>query len=110
MIKYFPMNAVSQPAAPSDPVDLIPRGLLAWYDIVNESVRVNANFLLPFDVVKNIDVSVCRNYTLPGTFWQIEEKYRPRLTGRANGSFKRLLSQTWSISHSIFIYGDLAVP
>lgn len=52
---------------------ILPSGVRQWYDLVDKAVRVNAKFLLPVDVVKNIDLSQPVYVEELGGFYIIEE-------------------------------------
>lgn len=52
---------------------LLPQGIQAWYRLVSDAVRANPTFLLPQDVIKNIDLSEPIYLSEMNGFWIIEE-------------------------------------
>jgi len=51
----------------------IPDGVEAWYNLIDNAVRVNPQFLLPLDVIKNLDLSKPIYIGKLGGFYIIEE-------------------------------------
>lgn len=51
----------------------LPNGLIEWYDLIDNSVRVEASFLIPVDVVKSFDMSEPIYVEGLGGFYIIEE-------------------------------------
>lgn len=51
----------------------LPSGLVEWYDIIDNSVRVEAVFLIPSEVIKNLDMSEPIFVEGLGGFYIIEE-------------------------------------
>lgn len=51
----------------------LPLGVQSWYRLIDESVRANPTFLLPSEVVKNVDLSEPIYIEEMNGFWIIEE-------------------------------------
>lgn len=51
----------------------LPLGILEWYRIVDQSVKANPKFLLPSDLVRNLDLTIPVYIEQMGGFYVIEE-------------------------------------
>jgi hypothetical protein len=51
----------------------LPVGMVAWYDIVDRAVRAQATFLIPLNIIKNLDLSRPIYIRKLGGFYIIEE-------------------------------------
>lgn len=52
---------------------VVPKGITEWYDVVDSSIRVEATFLLPIDIIKNLNLNRPIYVDYLGGFFIIEE-------------------------------------
>lgn len=64
---------IGVPAVENFKFSYLPLGVFEWYRIVDQSVKANPKFLLPSDLVRNLDLTIPIYIEQMGGFYAIEE-------------------------------------